>query len=134
MELCCLRLGLTLDSSRVHTHEGQFSEIENYDFRACATLHARAIIAKCKNTCGACSNIVFHAPHVHICYIVLGHFHPETDCSRLCESFTVSYTLGNVKRKNNNNNNNLYREVTGSNPVKVLNFSGFYTQLLKLRS
>ena len=27
-----------------------------------------------------------------------------------------------------------YREVTGSNPVKVLSFSGFYTQLLKLRS
>ena len=27
-----------------------------------------------------------------------------------------------------------YREVTGSNPVEVLTFSGFYTQLLKLRS
>ena len=27
-----------------------------------------------------------------------------------------------------------YREVTGSNPVEVLAFSGFYTQLLKLRS
>ena len=26
------------------------------------------------------------------------------------------------------------REVTGSNPVEVLTFSGFYTQLLKLRS
>ena len=26
-----------------------------------------------------------------------------------------------------------YREVTGSNPVEVLTFSGFYTQLLKLR-
>ena len=26
-----------------------------------------------------------------------------------------------------------YREVTGSNPVEVLNFSGFSTQLLKLR-
>ena len=28
----------------------------------------------------------------------------------------------------------LYREVTGSNPVEVLNFSGFSTQLHKLRS
>ena len=27
-----------------------------------------------------------------------------------------------------------YREVTGSNPVEVLNFSGFHTQLQKLRS
>ena len=27
-----------------------------------------------------------------------------------------------------------YREVTGSNPVEVLTFSGFSTQLLKLRS
>ena len=27
-----------------------------------------------------------------------------------------------------------YREVTGSNPVEVLTFSGFYTELLKLRS
>ena len=27
-----------------------------------------------------------------------------------------------------------YREVTGSNPVEVLSFSGFYTQLLKWRS
>ena len=27
-----------------------------------------------------------------------------------------------------------YREVTGSNPVEVLTFSGFYTQLLRLRS
>ena len=27
-----------------------------------------------------------------------------------------------------------YREVTGSNPVEVLTFSGFYTQLLKLLS
>ena len=27
-----------------------------------------------------------------------------------------------------------YREVTASNPVEVLSFSGFYTQLLKLRS
>ena len=27
-----------------------------------------------------------------------------------------------------------YREVTGSNPFEVLTFSGFYTQLLKLRS
>ena len=27
-----------------------------------------------------------------------------------------------------------YRKVTGSNPVEVLTFSGFYTQLLKLRS
>ena len=27
-----------------------------------------------------------------------------------------------------------YREVTGSNPVEVLNFSGFSTQLQKLRS
>ena len=27
-----------------------------------------------------------------------------------------------------------YREVTGSNPVEVLDFSGFFTQLLKLRS
>ena len=27
-----------------------------------------------------------------------------------------------------------YREVTGSNPVVVLNFSGFFTQLQKLRS
>ena len=27
-----------------------------------------------------------------------------------------------------------YREVTGSNPVEVLKFSGFSTQLLKLRS
>ena len=27
-----------------------------------------------------------------------------------------------------------YREVTGSNPVEVLNFSGFFTQLQKLRS
>ena len=27
-----------------------------------------------------------------------------------------------------------YREVTGSNPVKVLNFSGFFTQLQNLRS
>ena len=27
-----------------------------------------------------------------------------------------------------------HREVTGSNPVEVLTFSGFYTQLLKLRS
>ena len=27
-----------------------------------------------------------------------------------------------------------YREVTGSNPVEVLTFSGFYTQFLKLRS
>ena len=26
-----------------------------------------------------------------------------------------------------------YREVTGSNPVEVLNFSGFSSQLLKLR-
>ena len=26
-----------------------------------------------------------------------------------------------------------YHEVTGSNPVEVLTFSGFYTQLLKLR-
>ena len=26
-----------------------------------------------------------------------------------------------------------YREVTGSNPVELLPFSGFYTQLLKLR-
>ena len=26
------------------------------------------------------------------------------------------------------------REVTGSTPVEVLTFSGFYTQLLKLRS
>ena len=25
-----------------------------------------------------------------------------------------------------------YREVTGSNPVEVLTFSGFYTQLLKI--
>ena len=27
-----------------------------------------------------------------------------------------------------------YREVTGSNPIEVLNFSGFFTQLQKLRS
>ena len=27
-----------------------------------------------------------------------------------------------------------YREVTGSNPVEVLNFSGFFTQLQKLLS
>ena len=27
-----------------------------------------------------------------------------------------------------------YREITGSNPVEVLNFSGFFTQLQKLRS
>ena len=27
-----------------------------------------------------------------------------------------------------------YCEVTGSNPVEVLTFSGFYTKLLKLRS
>ena len=27
-----------------------------------------------------------------------------------------------------------YREVTGSNPVEVLTFSGFFSQLLKLRS
>ena len=27
-----------------------------------------------------------------------------------------------------------YREVTGSNPVKVLNFSGFSTHFLRLRS
>ena len=27
-----------------------------------------------------------------------------------------------------------YREITGSNPVEVLTFSGFYAQLLKLRS
>ena len=27
-----------------------------------------------------------------------------------------------------------YREVTGLNPVEILTFSGFYTQLLKLRS
>ena len=27
-----------------------------------------------------------------------------------------------------------YREVTAPNPVEVLNFSGFYKQLLKLRS
>ena len=27
-----------------------------------------------------------------------------------------------------------YREVTSSNPVEVLTFSGFYTQLLKLGS
>ena len=27
-----------------------------------------------------------------------------------------------------------YRKVTGSNPVEGLNFSGFYTQFLKLRS
>ena len=27
----------------------------------------------------------------------------------------------------------LHREVSGSNPVEVLNFSGFSTQLLKLR-
>ena len=27
-----------------------------------------------------------------------------------------------------------YREITGSNPVEVLTFLGFYTQLLKLRS
>ena len=27
-----------------------------------------------------------------------------------------------------------YHEVTGSNPVEILTFSGFYTQLLKLRS
>ena len=27
-----------------------------------------------------------------------------------------------------------YREVTGSNPVEVLTFSGFCSQLLKLRS
>ena len=27
-----------------------------------------------------------------------------------------------------------YREVTDSNPVEVLNFSGFFTQLRKLRS
>ena len=27
-----------------------------------------------------------------------------------------------------------YREVTGSNPVEVLNLSGFYTQLHKSRS
>ena len=26
------------------------------------------------------------------------------------------------------------REVTGSNPVEVLTFTGFYAQLLKLRS
>ena len=29
---------------------------------------------------------------------------------------------------------NVYREVTGSNPVEILTFSVFYTQLLKLRS
>ena len=29
---------------------------------------------------------------------------------------------------------NRYRKVTGSNPVEVLTFSDFYTQLLKLRS
>ena len=27
-----------------------------------------------------------------------------------------------------------YQEVTGSNSVEILTFSGFYTQLLKLRS
>ena len=27
-----------------------------------------------------------------------------------------------------------YREVTGPNPIEVLNFSGFFTQLQKLRS
>ena len=27
-----------------------------------------------------------------------------------------------------------YREVTGSNPIEVLNFSGFFMQLQKLRS
>ena len=27
-----------------------------------------------------------------------------------------------------------FREVTGSNPVEVLNFSGFHTKLQKLRS
>ena len=30
--------------------------------------------------------------------------------------------------------NHRYREVTGSNPVEVMNFSGFYTQVHKLRS
>ena len=27
-----------------------------------------------------------------------------------------------------------FREVTGSNPFEILNFSGFHTQLQKLRS
>ena len=50
----------------------------------------------------------------------------------------IPYAAQAVKNEDQNlesyDHRSYEREVTGSNPVEVLTFSGFYTQLLKLRS
>ena len=54
-------------------------------------------------------------------------FEPVTSRNR-CDALTSGFIAQLVRASHR------YREVTGSNPLEVLTFSGFYKQLLKLRS